>query len=109
MSLTIESLGLINACIDAETQIPFYPVMAANNTYGIKVFNDTTYAGSMAALPQCLNMTKACRSFASRLDSEGWGNNTDVNNACGQAYLYCFDAVARETQLGNIEGFDVCA
>ncbi|KAH0337683.1 alpha/beta-hydrolase, partial [Aureobasidium melanogenum] len=105
-SLTIESLGLINACIDAETQIPFYPVMAANNTYGIKVFNDTTYASSMAALPKCLNMTKTCRSLASRLDPEGWGNNTDVNNACASAYLYCFDAVARETQLGNIEGYD---
>ncbi|KAH0278786.1 alpha/beta-hydrolase, partial [Aureobasidium melanogenum] len=105
-TLTIESLGLINACIDAETQIPFYPVMAANNTYGIKVFNDTTYADSMAALPKCLKMTKTCRSLASRLDPEGWGNNTDVNNACGSAYLYCFDAVARETQLGNIEGYD---
>ncbi|KAG9747976.1 alpha/beta-hydrolase, partial [Aureobasidium melanogenum] len=105
-SLTIESLGLINACIDAETQIPFYPVMAANNTYGIKVFNDTTYAGSVAALPKCLNLTKTCRSLASRLDPEGWGNNTDVNNACASAYLYCFDAVVRETQLGNIEGYD---
>ncbi|KAH0200179.1 alpha/beta-hydrolase, partial [Aureobasidium melanogenum] len=105
-SLTISSLGLINACIDAETQIPFYPVMAANNTYGIKVFNDTTYAGSVAALPKCLNLTKTCRSLASRLDPEGWGNNTDVNNACASAYLYCFDAVARETQLGNIEGYD---
>ncbi|KAG9664796.1 alpha/beta-hydrolase, partial [Aureobasidium melanogenum] len=106
-SLTIESLGLINACVDAETQIPFYPVMAANNTYGIKVFNDTTYAGSTAALPKCLNLTKTCRNLASRLDSEGWGNNTDVNNACGSAYLYCFYAVARETQLGNIEGHDI--
>ncbi|KAH0154649.1 alpha/beta-hydrolase, partial [Aureobasidium melanogenum] len=105
-SLTIESLGLIDACIDAETQIPFYPVMAANNTYGIKVFNDTTYAGSVAALPKCLNLTKTCRSLASRLDPEGWGNNTDVNNACASAYLYCYDAVARETQLGNIEGYN---
>ncbi|KAG9692005.1 alpha/beta-hydrolase, partial [Aureobasidium melanogenum] len=105
-SLTIESLGLINACTDAETQIPFYPVMAANNTYGIKVFNDTTYADSMAALPKCLNMTKTCKSLASSVDPEGLGNNTDVNDACASAYLYCFDAVARETQLGNIEEYD---
>jgi carboxypeptidase C (cathepsin A) len=105
--LTIESLGLINACIDAETQIPFYPVMAANNTYGLKVFNDTTYASSMAALPECLNLIKTCRAVDQRLNPYGFGNDTDVNKACNRAYEYCFNAVARETALGNIEGYDV--
>ncbi|KAG9836118.1 alpha/beta-hydrolase, partial [Aureobasidium melanogenum] len=68
--------------------------------------NATSLIIESLALPKCLNLTKTCRNLASRLDPEGWGNNTDVNNACGSAYLYCFDAVARETQLGNIEGYD---
>ncbi|KAI4729111.1 alpha/beta-hydrolase [Aureobasidium sp. EXF-10728] len=104
-SVTIESLGLINACVDAETQLPFYPVMAVNNTYGLKVFNDTTYATSMAALPQCLNLIKSCRALDSRLNPYV-SNNTDVNIACRKAYEYCITAVARETQLGNIEGYN---
>ncbi|KAH0282290.1 alpha/beta-hydrolase [Aureobasidium namibiae CBS 147.97] len=104
--LTIESLGLINACIDAETQIPFYPMMAANNTYGLKVFNDTTYASSKAALPECLNLIKTCRAIDQRLNPDGFGNDTDVNQACNKAYEYCFNSVARETALGNIEGYD---
>jgi hypothetical protein len=81
--------------------------MAANNTYGLKVFNDTTYASSMAALPECLNLIKTCRAVDQRLNPYGFGNDTDVNQACNRAYEYCFDAVARETALGNIEGYDV--
>ena len=81
--------------------------MAANNTYGLKVFNDTTYASSMAALPECLNLIKTCRAVDQRLNPYGFGNDTDVNQACNKAYEYCFNAVARETALGNIEGYDV--
>ncbi|KAI5240634.1 alpha/beta-hydrolase [Aureobasidium subglaciale] len=105
--LNIESVGLINACIDAETQLPFYPVMAANNTYGIKIFNDTQYQLAMEALPDCLDYAMSCRNLAKNLDPDGWGNQTDVNNACGKAYQYCFATVARETSLGAVEGTDV--
>ncbi|KAI5250265.1 alpha/beta-hydrolase [Aureobasidium subglaciale] len=103
----IESVGLINACIDAETQLPFYPVMAANNTYGIKIFNDTQYQLAMQALPDCLDYILSCRNLAKNLDPDGWGNQTDVNNACGKAYQYCFATVARETSLGAVEGTDI--
>jgi len=81
--------------------------MAANNTYGLKVFNDTTYASSMAALPECLNLIKTCRAVGQRLNPNGFGNDTDVNQACNKAYEYCFDSVAQETALGNIEDYDV--
>ncbi|THX08344.1 alpha/beta-hydrolase [Aureobasidium pullulans] len=106
-SLAIDSIGLINACIDAETQMPMYPVMAANNTYGIKIFNDTAYAASMAALPQCLNYTRQCRELAASLDSsQSSGSDTEVNSACGKAYGYCFNHVARETGLGGLQDYD---
>jgi hypothetical protein len=50
--LTIEPLGLMIAGIGGGTQTPFYHVMAANNTYGFNVSNDTTYASYVAALPK---------------------------------------------------------
>ena len=41
--LDFNSLGIINGIIDEYVQAPFYPVMANNNTYGIKAVNDTVY------------------------------------------------------------------
>ena len=88
--------------------MPMYPVMAANNTYGIKIFNDTAYAASMAALPQCLNYTRQCRELTASLDSpQSSGSDTEVNSACGKAYGYCFNDVARETGLGGPQDYDV--
>lgn len=96
-------MGLINACVDINTQMPYYPVMANNNTYGIKLFNESAYAGAVKAVPQCLNLTTTCRGMVDKLDPEGWGNNTEVNQACLQAYAYCFQSVALEDISGYLE------
>lgn len=77
--------------------------MAANNTYGIRVFNDSAYTESVAAIPQCLNLTNTCRDMSTSLDPQGWGNNTVVNKACFGAYEYCFAHVAREALAGTLE------
>lgn len=100
--IKIDTLGLINACIDTTTQVPLYPVMANNNTYGIKLLNDSQYAEATAAIPTCLNLTTTCRSTAASLDPQGWGNNTEVNTACLNAYMYCFGKVAVEDAAGNL-------
>ncbi|KAH8895308.1 alpha/beta-hydrolase [Thozetella sp. PMI_491] len=100
--LNLDTLGLVNACIDLETQMPMYPVMAVNNTYGIRVFNDSAYTAAVAAVPECLNMTRTCRSMVDSLDPQGWGNNSDVNLACLGAYKFCFENVAGENLLGQL-------
>jgi hypothetical protein len=50
--LTIEPLGLMIAGIGGGTEMSFHHTMAADNTYGFNVSNDTTYASSIAALPE---------------------------------------------------------
>ncbi|KAH8659941.1 Alpha/Beta hydrolase protein, partial [Xylariales sp. PMI_506] len=99
--LYLETLGLVNACIDLTTQMPLYPVMAVNNTYGISVVNDSVYAASVDAIPQCLNLTATCREAVVSLDPQGWGNNTAVNDACLDAYDFCFTK--------NFYHFDIAA
>ena len=42
--LRMDTLGIINGIIDYKIQGPYYPEFAVNNTYGIKVVNDTIYS-----------------------------------------------------------------
>lgn len=88
--LYIDVVGLVNACIDNSIQTPLYPVFAYDNTYGLRVINNTEYQDALAAVPQCLNLTDICRNLAEELDPEGWGNNKTVNQACETAYKFCF-------------------
>ncbi|KAF4220410.1 hypothetical protein CNMCM8980_001270 [Aspergillus fumigatiaffinis] len=41
--LNFNSLGIINGIIDEGIQATYYPEFAVNNTYGIKLVNDTVY------------------------------------------------------------------
>jgi carboxypeptidase C (cathepsin A) len=90
IQLHIDTVGLVNACIDIDTQIPSYPQFAFNNTFGIEAINETQYATAISSTAMCLNMTGVCRSMADEQDPEGLGNNDEVNKACLNAYLFCF-------------------
>jgi carboxypeptidase C (cathepsin A) len=89
--LHLDTVGFINACIDIDTQMIFFPEFAHNNTYGIQAINDTQYASAIAASPTCKNMTAACRTLAVAKDPNGIGNQRHVNTACSNAFKYCFD------------------
>jgi carboxypeptidase C (cathepsin A) len=88
--LHLDTVGFINACIDIDTQMIFYPEFAHNNTYGIQAINDTQYTSAIAASPVCKNMTARCRNLAAAKDPDGVGNHPDVNTACYAAFNYCF-------------------
>ena len=64
--------------------------MAYNNTYGIQAINQTQYDSAVAATGQCKSLTGACRKLADEQDPAGLGNNPEVNDACLEAYDYCF-------------------
>jgi hypothetical protein len=88
--LHIDSVGLINACIDINVQMVYYPEYAHNNTYGLKLITEEQYGSALAALPACKNMTATCRSLAAAKDPNGIGNQADVNTACKSAFDFCF-------------------
>lgn len=88
--LQIGTVGIINGCIDIITQMPSYPHMAYNNTYGIQVINETEYNNAMDSFPECRSRVEACRSLAETHDPTGLGNVGEVNTACSDAYNFCF-------------------
>lgn len=86
--LNFNSLGVINGIIDEYTQAPYYPEFAVNNTYGIKLYNDTIYQYAKIALNMpngCLNLVEYCRA-ADRDTQAG-------QSLCSEAASMCRDNV----------------
>ncbi|KAF2247337.1 alpha/beta-hydrolase [Trematosphaeria pertusa] len=106
IQLHLDTVGLVNACIDMDTQMPFYPEFAFNNTYGFRTINETQYESAIAATETCRNMTATCRTMADEQDPEGLGTNLGVNEACLSAFMYCFatmhDGYTKERNLFDI-------
>ncbi len=102
VALNIETLGIINGCIDASTQIPLYPVMAYNNTYGIQVINKTEFDFGMQSWPACKKLIDSCQSLATQKDPAATGANADVNGACATAFDSCFKTMHDVYLLKNV-------
>jgi hypothetical protein len=88
--LHLETVGIVNGCLDILTQMPLFPVMAFNNTYGLEIINETAYQAAMDAWPTCQSMIEKCHSLAAANDPLGTGTNAEVNTACYDANDFCF-------------------
>ena len=92
IDVQLRSLGIINGCVDADVQTPYYPYFAVNNTYGVKALSDEEASfykskfdapfGCKAKLAECANMTI-------QSDPNGTGANSDVNSMCALADEAC--------------------
>ncbi|KAF2221809.1 Alpha/Beta hydrolase protein [Elsinoe ampelina] len=87
--LRMDTLMLVNACIDRAVQWPSYPEMAVNNTYGIKTVNDTVYEGMRDSVPECISRIEECQAVADVYDPEHIGINATVNRLCQSAESWC--------------------
>ncbi|PVI04010.1 alpha/beta-hydrolase [Periconia macrospinosa] len=90
--LHLDTLFLINACVDRLVQWPGYPMMAYNNTYGIKTYNESRYEKVMDALYNstgCLAQIENCRNLSLQYDPTNQGFNTSVNRVCQRAETFC--------------------
>jgi hypothetical protein len=87
-TIHLDTLGIINGCVDVLVQEPSYPHMAYNNTYGIKTINESVYQASLNAYTMpggVRDLITTCRSLAADGDPTNQGNNVTVNNACEAA------------------------
>ncbi|CAG8027262.1 unnamed protein product [Penicillium nalgiovense] len=92
----LDTLGIINGCIDLLVQEPTYPVMAYNNTYDIQAINKTVYDLAMDAWSRpggCKDLIMHCRALAAEGDPQMYGNNETVNKACHNADKFCSNNV----------------
>ncbi|KAJ0159702.1 Carboxypeptidase S1 -like protein B [Colletotrichum tanaceti] len=90
--LNLDTLLIVNGCIDRQVQWPSYPEMAFNNTYGIQAVNETVYRGMADAYHGeggCRDQIDACREIAAVYDPENIGINATVNRVCEAAESYC--------------------
>lgn len=109
VQLHIETVGLINACIDIDVQIDAYAEYANNNTYGKKLITQEQYELAVGSSPTCKNMTSTCRTLAAEKDPNGIGNQADVNAACKSAFDYCFKNMHDFYGQTGPDKFDIAA
>ncbi|KAI0865245.1 carboxypeptidase S1 [Xylaria cubensis] len=94
--LNLDTLILINSCIDRQVMYPTYPHMAYNNTYGIQVVNETIYLSMIDAWEReggCRDQIAECISVAEVSDPDDLGTNTTVNKICMDAETFCANEV----------------
>lgn len=93
--LNLDTLMIINGCIDRPTQWPAYPKIVANNTYGLMLVNETIHQQMVHALYRpggCLDQIDNCLAIA-HFDPNNTGINATVNQVCADAENFCSDEV----------------
>jgi carboxypeptidase C (cathepsin A) len=88
--MELDTLGIINGCIDIESQIQAYPQIAFNNTYRLQIINDTEFEAALSNYPDCQNLITECRSLENASDPQGLVINATANAACATAFDFCF-------------------
>lgn len=88
----LDTLGIVNGCIDMLRQTIYFPQMAFNNSYGIQIYNRTIYDQQINTFKKpggCKDKIERCRRLASAGDPNMYGNNATVNKACIEANDIC--------------------
>ncbi|KAH9872869.1 hypothetical protein J1614_005263 [Plenodomus biglobosus] len=94
--LHLDTLFIINGCIDRYVQWPAYPVMAYNNSYGIKAINESRHDEVLNNLYRdggCLDQIEDCRNQSLAFDPTNQGFNESVNKICAAAETFCSENI----------------
>lgn len=94
--LHIDTLFLINSCIDRLVQWPGYPKMMFNNTYGLQTVNQSIYDAAVDALYReggCVDQIYTCHNLSRAYDPTNQGFNASVSEACQNAESFCISNV----------------
>lgn len=108
----LDTLGIINGCVDPIVQEPSYPEMAYNNTYGIEAINRTVYEAALAAFTApggVRELIETCRQLATESDPENQGNNATVNEACAAANDATWDVEGPYSEISGRNYYDIAA
>jgi carboxypeptidase C (cathepsin A) len=92
LDIKLQSLGIVNGCIDDLIQGPSYPTFASNNSYGIKAISNADAAAAISSFLDvggCKDMILKCRDVESSMDPGNEGNVSTVNRVCGEAQAVC--------------------
>jgi carboxypeptidase C (cathepsin A) len=111
--INLDTLGIINGCVDMLVQEPSYPEIAFNNTYGIQAITEEMYNQSLLTFMQtdgCKDRINNCRDLAANQDPTNQGYNGEVDQVCSDASQYCNDAMEGPyIQYSNKNYYDFAA
>ncbi|KAI9663280.1 MAG: hypothetical protein M1821_008328 [Bathelium mastoideum] len=109
--LPLNAIGITNGCVDVLVNGAFYPILAYNNTYGLKGINQAVFQDSLNNFTKpngCVDLTNKCRELGSSGDPDELGLNATVNQFCAEAFVYCFEFVqAAFPELTDRSAFDI--
>lgn len=83
--IDLESLLIVNGCIDRLVQVPSYIKMVSDNTYGIEALNETVVKNMTHSLERkhgCRDRILLCRELAAVSDPENLGVNRTGTSSC---------------------------
>lgn len=92
LEVRLDSMGIIQGCVDDLVQGRFYPIFANNNTYGIRAISlgdQQASANSFLSADGCQQLVQSCRTAAASMDSENVGDVFAVNQKCRTAQVSC--------------------
>jgi carboxypeptidase C (cathepsin A) len=110
--LHLDTLLIINGCIDRYVQWAGYPQMAYNNTYGIKAYNESRYEEVIDALYRtdgCLHQIENCRNLSLIYDPTNQGFNESVNAICQKAETFCTAEIRDPYFDSDVNYYDISA
>jgi carboxypeptidase C (cathepsin A) len=109
--INLDTLLLINACVDREVMWPHYPTMAYNNTYGLQAVNESIYEEMLDAYHReggCKDQIEECRKLALEWDPKNMGINGTVNKICEEAETFCSEHLREPyTKLSGRNYYDI--
>lgn len=88
----LDTLGIVNGCIDSLAQDLAYLDQAYNNTYAIQAINQSVYEAQIHDYSRpggCMDQMLYCRKLAAESDPNDDGAIEKVNAACITAGNYC--------------------
>ncbi|KAI9151690.1 Carboxypeptidase S1 [Paramyrothecium foliicola] len=92
LELRLNSLGIVNGCVDHEIQVPLNPVFATNNTYNFKAISNAEAAYVLARYSAdggCQDLLEQCKASVASRDPDGEGDDEATNDVCSEAQKAC--------------------
>lgn len=109
--LHMNILGIINGCIDLLAETSSYITFPNNNTYGLRLFNDTEFYYGMYEFSKsggAADQIKECRRLVKEIDRGNHGEVDRVSEQCAFAMDYANNISSAVYQDGKKAGwFDI--
>ncbi|KAK2841667.1 hypothetical protein FQN49_006024, partial [Arthroderma sp. PD_2] len=108
--INLDTLGVINGCVDLLEQATAYPQYAYNNTYGIEAYNQSQYEEMVNEFTRpggCRDQLTRCHEVAAEGDPNFYGHNETVNKICAEAGDFCSEKLENPYSNTNLGYYDI--